>query len=91
MDSNHNIPKIPSVSPISTTLKRKRGPSLSGDLPVGGKPALKQQKEEVVDAALEELEELEEYDSSGDESNSSGSSGIVVLCASPIINSQAID
>jgi len=88
MDSNHNTLKIPTVSPISTTLKRKRGPSLSGDLP--GKPALKQNKEEVVEAALEEIDELEAYDSSGDESNSSGSSGIIVFCASPIFTSDRL-
>ena len=79
MDSNHMNPKIPTVSPISTTLKRKRGPSISGDLPVGGKPALKQNKEEATDAALEDLDELEEYDSSDAGSDSSGT---VVLAQS---------
>jgi hypothetical protein len=72
MDPNHTTPKIPSVSPISTTLKRKRGPSISGDLPVGGKPALKQNKEDAVEAALEDLDELEEHSSSDVESDSSG-------------------
>lgn len=72
MDPNHTTPKIPSVSPISTTLKRKRGPSISGDLPVGGKPALKQNKEDTVEAALEDLDELEEHSSSDAESDSSG-------------------
>lgn len=72
MDPNHTTSKIPSVSPISTTLKRKRGPSISGDLPVGGKPALKQNKEDAVEAALEDLDELEEHSSSDVESDSSG-------------------
>jgi NAD-dependent histone deacetylase SIR2 len=76
MDSNHNLPKIPTVSPISTTLKRKRGPSISGDLPVGGKPALKQSKEEATESAMEGLDELEECDSSD---AGSDSSGMVVL------------
>lgn len=87
MDPHQNTLKIPTVSPISTTLKRKRGPSLSGDLPA--KPALKQSKEEAVEVALEDLDELEEHDSSGDESDSSGSSGIIVLAQAQY--SQAID
>ena len=72
MDSEHTANRVPSVSPIPTTLKRKRGPSISGDLPVGGKPALKQSKEEATEAALEDLDELEEYDSSDAGSDSSG-------------------
>src|SRR4051794_22109811 len=79
MDSHHNLPKIPTVSPISTTLKRKRGPSISGDLPVGGRPVLKQSKEEATEVALEGLDELEEYDSSD---AGSDSSGMIVLAQS---------
>lgn len=74
MDHEHNVNRIPSVSdPIPATLKRKRGPSLSGDPPPSGK--LKEAADAPVDAVLEgldELEELEEYDESDHGSDSSG-------------------
>jgi hypothetical protein len=71
MDSDHHINRVPSVSPIPTTLKRKRGPSLSGD-PPSGKPVLKQSKDASADA-LADLDELEEeMDGSDFGSESSG-------------------
>ena len=70
MDSEHTASKVPSVSPIPTTLKRKRGPSLSGD-PPSGKPALKQSKDASADA-LADLDDLEELDEDDYESDSSG-------------------
>jgi hypothetical protein len=70
MDQDRSHNRIPSVSPIPTTLKRKRGPSISGD-PPSGKPALKQSKDASADA-LAHLDELEEVDSSDYESDSSG-------------------
>jgi hypothetical protein len=71
MDPDHHINRVPSVSPIPTTLKRKRGPSLSGD-PPSGKPALKQSKDASADA-LADLDELEEeMDGSDFGSESSG-------------------
>ena len=70
MDSDHTVNKVPSVSPIPTTLKRKRGPSLSGD-PPSGKPVLKQSKDAAADA-LADLDELEELDEEDYDSDSSG-------------------
>jgi hypothetical protein len=71
MDHDHTINRVPSVSPIPTTLKRKRGPSISGD-PPSGKPALKQSKDASADA-LADLDELEEeMDGSDFGSESSG-------------------
>lgn len=70
MENDHTAHRVPSVSPIPTTLKRKRGPSLSGD-PPGGKPVLKQTKDAPTDA-LAELDELEEVDGSDYDSDSSG-------------------
>jgi hypothetical protein len=71
MDPNHHINRVPLVSPIPTTLKRKRGPSLSGD-PPSGKPVLKQSKDASADA-LADLDELEEeMDGSDFGSESSG-------------------
>lgn len=70
MENDHTAHRVPSVSPIPTTLKRKRGPSLSGD-PPGGKPALKQSKDAAEDA-LADLDELEEVDESDYDSDSSG-------------------
>lgn len=74
MDHDHTAHRVPSVSPIPTTLKRKRGPSLSGD-PLGGKPVLKQSKDASADA-MADLDELEEADNSSDfgGSDSSGNS-----------------
>lgn len=71
MDHENVANRIPSVSdPIPATLKRKRGPSLSGDPPPSGK--LKEAADAPVDAALEDLDELEEYDGSDNNSDSSG-------------------
>ena len=70
MDSEHAANRVPSVSPIPTTLKRKRGPSISGD-PPSGKPLLKQSKDASADA-LADLDELEELDEEDYDSDSSG-------------------
>jgi hypothetical protein len=81
MDSEHIASKVPSVSPIPTTLKRKRGPSLSGD-PPSGKPALKQRKDASADA-LADLDNLEELDGDEYDSDSSGKQRIAHSSISP--------
>lgn len=70
MDHEVTHHRIPSVSPIPATLKRKRGPSLSGDPPPGGK--LKETIDAPVEAVLDDLDELEEYGYSDADSDSSG-------------------
>ena len=82
MDSEHTANKVPSVSPIPTTLKRKRGPSISGD-PPSGKPVLKQSKDASADA-LADLDELEEIDDEEYESDDSGNNSPIIQ-ASPQI------
>lgn len=84
MEPDHTINRVPSVSPIPTTLKRKRGPSLSGD-PPGGKPVLKQSKDAPAEA-LAELDELEEVDESDYDSDSSGNMIPVFQYSRKLIN-----
>ena len=76
MDSEHTANRVPSVSPIPTTLKRKRGPSISGD-PPSGKPVLKQSKDASADA-LADLDELEEVDDEEYDSDSSGNNNFTI-------------
>jgi len=81
MDSEHTANRVPSVSPIPTTLKRKRGPSISGDLP-SGKPVLKQSKDASADA-LAELDGLEEVDEEDYDSDSSGNNNSTIQASAP--------
>jgi hypothetical protein len=81
MDSEHTANRVPSVSPIPTTLKRKRGPSISGD-PPSGKPVLKQSKDASADA-LADLDDLEEVDEEDYDSDSSGNNNSIIQVSAP--------
>jgi NAD-dependent histone deacetylase SIR2 len=82
MDSENTANRVPSVSPIPTTLKRKRVPSISGD-PPSGKPVLKQSKDASADA-LADLDELEEVDDEEYDSDSSGNKDSIISSSSPL-------